>query len=57
MKFEAVQYEEYPWHSVIDTDLLSRRQRKTIASKYKAALPCKIKNADFMSGDGIRRMR
>nr|AGS52196.1 hypothetical protein [uncultured bacterium contig00052] len=20
MKFEAVQYEEYPWHSVIDTD-------------------------------------
>ena len=47
MKFEAVQYEEYAWHSAIDTDLLSRRQRKMIADKYKAALPCKIEKIDF----------
>ncbi|MDR3002189.1 MAG: hypothetical protein LBU89_13120 [Fibromonadaceae bacterium] len=47
MKFEAVKYEEYPWHSTFDTDLLSRRQRKMIVSSYKAALPCKIEKADF----------
>jgi hypothetical protein len=47
MKFKAVQYEEYSWISTIDTDLLSRRQRETIVNKYKAALPCKIENADF----------
>jgi Uncharacterized conserved protein len=47
MKFKAVQYEEYKWHSTIDTDMLSRRQRKTIVDKYNASLPCKIEKADF----------
>jgi Fic family protein len=47
MKFKAVQYEEYPWHSTLDEDMLSRRQRKLIVAKYKAALPCKIEKVDF----------
>jgi Fic family protein len=47
MKFEAVKYEEYPWHSALDTDMLSRRQRAMIVDKYKAALPCKIEKMDF----------
>jgi len=47
MKFKAVQYEEYKWHSTIGTDMLSRRQRKTIVDKYNACLPCKIEKTDF----------
>ena len=47
MKFKAVQYEEHRWESTIDASLLSRRQRELVVDKYKAALPCKIKKADF----------
>jgi len=47
MEFKAVQYEEYPWHSTFDTDLLSRRQRKLLIDKYKAAMPCKIEKLNF----------
>jgi len=47
MKFKAVQYEEHPWHSSFDADMLSRRQRAMIIDKYKAALPCKIEKMDF----------
>jgi len=73
MKFKAVQYEEYKWHSTIDTDMLSRRQRKTIVDKYNACLPCKIEKVnqnmkfeatditdlvdEITSKDGMRRSK
>jgi len=54
MKFKAVQYEEYPWHSSLDTDMLSRRQKAMIVDKYKAALPCKIEKMDFSVNSALQ---
>jgi Fic family protein len=47
MKFKAVQYEECRWHSIVDTYMLSKKQREAIVYKYNAILPCKIEKVDF----------